>query len=55
MFDVMFGEADVIVCLRWTYDLLVFEGVFDLTFVSVRLMLFSAGPDGRRPKTELVS
>ena len=32
-------------CYCRTYDLLVFEGVFDLTFVSVRLTLFSAGPD----------
>ena len=29
MFDVMFGQEDVLLCSRWTYDLLVFEGVFD--------------------------
>ena len=45
MFDVMFGQADVMLCYCWTYDLLVFEGVFDLTFVSVRLTLSSAGPE----------
>ena len=30
--------------------MLVFDGVFDLTFVSVRLTLFSAGPEGKTIK-----
>ena len=49
MFDVMFGQADVVLCQCSTYDLLVFDGLFDLTFVSDRLTLFSAGPANNYP------